>query len=261
MRDKIMRSFSCWGEIPTHIDDDDERWHERFIYDDPDLLKLFGLQQGVSPDELLVVAHAWRTRDLKRIAYLEEEWARQDEALRVSHDNQKVLREGNDLLHQLLESSLRYSKKAVTDRDKYKRLFTVASEALGRLRKAYLLLTAKMNRMVEPKDNEKCPDWLRNALLIYADYRCLICDSKENLQIDRVYPGQERGRYILMNCGPLCDKCNASKKDSLELKWRDRLFREENRSFWEKCERLYLKQRRQMSFPFDDGNGTARGIG
>jgi len=54
---------------------------------------------------------------------------------------------------------------------------------------------------------------LTSLILAKYDYKCTICDSTDNLQIDHIFPYSKGGKTVMNNLTVLCSKCNRNKSD------------------------------------------------
>lgn len=62
--------------------------------------------------------------------------------------------------------------------------------------------------------------YMRDTALAFAGHRCMMNDEHtENLQIDRLIPGAQGGKYTWENIQVLCQLCNGLKKDHVGEGW------------------------------------------
>lgn len=59
---------------------------------------------------------------------------------------------------------------------------------------------------------------VRDRILNKCNYKCVKCNSKENLEIDHIIPLSRGGRGDEDNMQVLCKKCNRSKKNKIDFK-------------------------------------------
>jgi len=57
----------------------------------------------------------------------------------------------------------------------------------------------------------KVPDWLREEIMIEADYRCVVCSANSDLTIDHIVPVVAGGSNEKTNLRVLCRSCNSRK--------------------------------------------------
>lgn len=62
--------------------------------------------------------------------------------------------------------------------------------------------------------------WVRTALLANAGFKCQLCGSGQNLQIDHVVPHSWGGSDDISNLQVLCQRCNASKSNNSSADYR-----------------------------------------
>ena len=58
---------------------------------------------------------------------------------------------------------------------------------------------------------------IRNEIFQRDKYKCIICGSTQNLEIDHIIPFSKGGKTEMKNLQTLCKSCNKKKKDKTKL--------------------------------------------
>ena len=74
-------------------------------------------------------------------------------------------------------------------------------------------------RKAAERGNESCSVTTEEAKRI-ASSPCFNCGSKENIHLDHIVPLSRGGRHSIGNLQPLCQYCNLSKNNKLQIEWR-----------------------------------------
>lgn len=81
----------------------------------------------------------------------------------------------------------------------------------------YAALKAALEGPYQQKaTGDTCPEWLRSKVMERDGFACIMCgatkvDDDARLEVDRIIPGAQGGRYVEENVACLCAKCNRAK--------------------------------------------------